>query len=134
MRNKDQQNQKARRLGAARLLLMFIMGLLGGIFLCLAAIFGLSQIRPSIPLSVSAQSTPLPVSITAKRLDINQASQAELETLPGVGPALAKAILNFRMENGGFHFVEELMDVPGIGEKKFSNIRNLIVCLPLESP
>jgi len=134
MRNNDLNNQKARRWGAARLILMFIMGLMGGILLCLAAVSGLDQIRPSIPLPKSMQSTPLPVSSPMGKLDLNLATRTELEQLPGVGPVLAEAILNFRRENGRFHFIEELMDVPGIGEKKFLNIRDLVFCSPAEGP
>ncbi len=60
-------------------------------------------------------------------VSINQAGAEELDTLPGIGPALAQAILEYREENGGFSTLEELMEVPGIGEKVFSKLRDRIV-------
>ena len=59
-------------------------------------------------------------------LDLNIATQAELEELPGVGPSTAKAILDYREKNGRFRAVEELLDVRGIGPAKFSEIEPLV--------
>jgi competence protein ComEA len=59
-------------------------------------------------------------------VNINSAGQAELERLPGVGPSLAKKILDFRQKNGQFKATNDLMAVPGIGEKKFEQLKNLI--------
>lgn len=55
-------------------------------------------------------------------VDINVASEAELETLPGIGPALAAAIVEWRSANGPFAAVDELLDVPGIGPAKLSRL------------
>lgn len=60
-------------------------------------------------------------------VDINQADQALLETLPGIGPATARAILAYREENGPFSCIEDLMKVPGIKEARFSALKDLIV-------
>ncbi len=60
------------------------------------------------------------------KVSINRADETELDTLPGIGPALAKAIVEYREENGGFSSLEELMEVPGIGEKKFAELKDLI--------
>lgn len=60
------------------------------------------------------------------RLDLNQATEQQLEALPGIGAVLAQRILSYREEIGGFHAVEELKNVEGIGDKKFEAIRNLI--------
>ena len=60
------------------------------------------------------------------RIDLNTADQAQLETLPGIGPGLASRILEYRAENGGFESVEELKNVNGIGEVRYSEIADLV--------
>ncbi|MDX1601321.1 MAG: helix-hairpin-helix domain-containing protein, partial [Anaerolineales bacterium] len=57
---------------------------------------------------------------------VNEASIAELEQLPGIGPSLAAAIIQYRDENGPFQSKEEIQDVPGIGPAKLSAIEDLI--------
>lgn len=59
-------------------------------------------------------------------VNINQASQRELEKLNGIGPAKAAAIIKYRDENGIFKKKEELLEVSGIGEKTLENIRDEI--------
>ena len=60
------------------------------------------------------------------RVAVNRASASELESLPGVGPVLAERIVAFRDEHGPFEVVEDLLDVPGIGEAKLSSLRDLV--------
>ena len=60
------------------------------------------------------------------RIRINRASVDELERLPGVGPVLASRIAAFRDENGPFRVVEDLLDVPGIGEGKLATLRDSV--------
>ncbi len=60
------------------------------------------------------------------RIDLNAATAADLETLPGVGPVLAARILDYRAAYGPFRAVEELLNVSGIGEKKLEAIRSLV--------
>ncbi len=57
-------------------------------------------------------------------VNINTATEAELEKLPGVGPVLARAIVDYRAEHGAFGSVEELLEVNGIGEAKLESFRN----------
>ncbi|HET6267934.1 MAG TPA: ComEA family DNA-binding protein [Acidobacteriota bacterium] len=62
----------------------------------------------------------------SKQVNINSANQAELETLPGIGPSLAKKIMDFRQKNGNFKTIEDLKAVAGIGDKKFEQLKSLI--------
>lgn len=59
-------------------------------------------------------------------INLNTASVAELETLPGVGPTLAGRIVQWRDEHGGFSTVDELHEVAGIGEQRFGEIAPLV--------
>lgn len=59
-------------------------------------------------------------------VNINKATVAELDRLPGVGPAIAQKIIDYRQEKGGFVSVEEIKLVSGIGDKMFENIKDLI--------
>ncbi len=56
------------------------------------------------------------------RLDLNVATQAELETLPGIGPVLSERILQYRETHDGFGAVSELLNVEGVGEKIYQKI------------
>ncbi|MDD5497564.1 MAG: helix-hairpin-helix domain-containing protein [Atribacterota bacterium] len=59
-------------------------------------------------------------------LNINNATSRQLEELPGIGSVLAERIIEYRESNGVFRNIEEIKDVPGIGEKKFEAIKELI--------
>jgi len=63
-------------------------------------------------------------------VNINTATATELETLPGVGPATATRILEYRQKNGGFKKIEDIMNVRGIGEKSFLKLKPLITITP----
>lgn len=56
------------------------------------------------------------------KINLNKATEAELETLSGIGPAKATAIIEYREANGSFKTIEDLMLVSGIGEKTFEKI------------
>ena len=60
------------------------------------------------------------------RINLNAADAASLCTLPGIGEKLAGRIIEYRESYGPFHSIEELMDVSGIGEKKFAAVKDLI--------
>lgn len=59
-------------------------------------------------------------------VDINTASAEELETLTGIGPVLAQAIVDYRAEHGAFESADELLNVRGIGSAKLDGIRDEI--------
>ncbi len=61
-----------------------------------------------------------------EKVNINMATQTELETLSGIGPSTAQKIINYRNENGKFKTIEEIKNVPGIAESKFQSIKNEI--------
>jgi competence protein ComEA len=57
------------------------------------------------------------------QVDLNTATVAQLEDLPGVGPVLAQRIIDWRTEHGRFTSVDELQEVSGVGEKKFASLK-----------
>jgi competence protein ComEA len=59
-------------------------------------------------------------------LNLNAASEADLEQLPGIGPSLAQAIIAERTKRGGFRSVNELREVRGIGERRFADLKSLV--------
>jgi competence protein ComEA len=64
--------------------------------------------------------------MTSSLISLNQASSSELEDLPGVGPALAGRIIDWREANGGFKAKEDLLNVAGIGDKLFASVKDLV--------
>lgn len=60
------------------------------------------------------------------KININTATQTELETLPGIGPSTATKIINYRKENGKFNSIDELKKVSGIGDSKYNKIKEMI--------
>jgi competence ComEA-like helix-hairpin-helix protein len=63
----------------------------------------------------------------AKPIDINTATAAQLEQLPGIGPATARAIVRFREKSGPFRRVEELRAVPRISKLRFQKLRPYVM-------
>ena len=61
--------------------------------------------------------------VNKEKVNINTAKQTELETLNGIGPSTALKIINYREQNGQFKEIEDIKNVPGIGESKFEAIK-----------
>lgn len=62
----------------------------------------------------------------SKMVNINTATQTELESLSGIGPSTALKIIKYREEHGKFKSIEEIKEVPGIGDAKFNSIKDMI--------
>ena len=72
--------------------------------------------------------TPVPevVTSTTELININTASAAELDSLPGIGPTTAQKIIDYRTQNGPFLNAEDIVNVSGIGPGTYERIKNLI--------
>ena len=76
--------------------------------------------------AVPAETGPLAASPPSGPLSLSTATTEQLDTLPGIGPVLAEAILRWRSEHGGFRTVDDLTDVPGIGPALLERLRDLV--------
>lgn len=97
--------------------------LLLGVFLGRAANKSYIQIH-DIESSPTQPTESQPAS--SAQININTATVQHLQLLPGIGESLAQRIVTYRETNGNFTTVEELMNVSGIGEKKFADIKDFI--------
>jgi competence protein ComEA len=77
---------------------------------------------PAVPTPGGVPGTAGPVGL----VNLNTATMAELDTLPGVGPVTAQAILDWRAANGSFTSVDELLEVDGIGDATLADLRDLV--------
>jgi len=68
--------------------------------------------------------------VSGGRININTATAEELDTLPGIGPTTAQNIINYRLENGPFQFIQDIQNVPGIGPVTYDGIKDLIMVGP----
>jgi competence protein ComEA len=62
--------------------------------------------------------------LPGEAVDLNSATVEELQRLDGIGPALAQAIVDYREQNGPFTALEQLLEIPGIGEKRLEKNRD----------
>ncbi len=82
---------------------------------------------PGIPASHTVIQSGVQATSHAGTIDINRANAQELEALPGIGPAIAKRIIDYRQAHGNFTRPEDLRNVRGIGSSKLEKIREQIV-------
>jgi competence ComEA-like helix-hairpin-helix protein len=64
------------------------------------------------------------------KIDLNTATLSQLDSLPGIGPVIAERILELREKSGPYKRIEDLMNIRGIGEKKFLKLKDLITIKP----
>ncbi len=81
---------------------------------------------PAAPLAVTGTPPGTSGGVPDAPVDVNRADAAQLETLPGVGPAIAAAIVETREARGGFASVDELLEVPGIGPARLARLRDRV--------
>ena len=81
---------------------------------------------PDPPVPVAGPAAPAGPVGPAAPLDLNTATLEQLQELPGVGPVLARRILDHRTENGLFRTVDQLQDVNGIGERRFADLKGRV--------
>ncbi|MFE2043415.1 helix-hairpin-helix domain-containing protein [Streptomyces sp. NPDC059477] len=74
---------------------------------------------------VAADGVPGP-GASAAPVSLNSATPEQLDALPGVGPVLARHIVDYRTQHGGFRSVDELREVNGIGDRRFADLRDLV--------
>ena len=93
------------------------------------AAVGPADSGPTAPGHGPAAGIPVPdTSRAGPRVDVNRADLVALDRLPGIGPVLARRIVEHRVRNGPFHRVEDLLAVPGIGPRLLERLRPLVTC------
>lgn len=80
-----------------------------------------ASLLPVVPALAAPQETR--AATPAQVVNVNAASVAQFEALPGIGPSMAQRIVTYRDKNGPFKKLEDLMNVQGIGEKSFLKLR-----------
>ncbi|MDR0197543.1 MAG: ComEA family DNA-binding protein [Oscillospiraceae bacterium] len=98
------------------------------VFFAACAIITAITVRdePGYVRVVHVEPTAAETSSETERININTASSEQLQSLPGIGEVIAARIIAYREESGDFLNIEEIMDVSGIGEKMFGNIKEFI--------
>ena len=98
-------------------------------FLCTLAVLSAQDRQERIPGAVIETEVEVPreeIAPDFPPVDLNTATAEELDTLPGIGESLARRIIAYREANGPFGSIEEIMEVNGIGEAKFAELKDRV--------
>ena len=95
-------------------------------FACVSACVKLPRQRAGMVRSLTISEDAPQTTTTGTRININTASRAELERLPGIGAALAARIVEHREQHGAFRRVEHLIIVRGISQRRFESLRPFV--------
>ena len=98
-------------------------------FLCTLAVLSAQDRQERIPGTVIETEVEVPreeIAPDFPPVDLNTATAEELDTLPGIGESLARRIIAYREANGPFGSIEEIMEVSGIGEAKFAELKDRV--------
>src|SRR5690242_1736364 len=85
------------------------------------------------PVAAQPRSAAAPKAVPGAIVNINTASAAELDALPGIGAKVGARIVEYRQKNGPFKKVEDLMNVRGVGEKNFLKLKPQITVAPAKA-
>ena len=108
--------------------------ILAAVFLMLiAAVIIVSAVNaeridtPVVTADVSARTTVKSASpANTPKININTATEEELQKIPGIGPSTASKIVQYRIENGAFSRIYDIVNVAGMGDRKFDSIKDYI--------
>ena len=108
-----------------------LIGITGAFLVLLTGVFlGRNLTKGYIPIQNIANTQTQPTEETKPlydgNIDINTANLQQLQLLPNIAETLAQRIIDYRTENGNFVCIEDLMKVPGIGEKRFDALRDYV--------
>ena len=103
-------------------------------FTCVVSLMMLLAAMPAHAAGQAKSAQPAkPAATATSPINLNTATVAQLETLPGIGARTAQAIVDQRQKSGGFKKIEELMNVKGIGEKGFLKLKPMVTVGPDKS-
>ena len=99
-------------------------------FAVVYALLSLMAVAPATAIAQDKTPKSKPAPAVSTPVNLNTATAADLEALPGVGAATARLIIEHREKNGGFKKIEELMNIKGIGEKSFLKLKPMVTVTP----